>query len=42
MLIVEEGGAIVTEVEEAYVETLPGAGAPANSSSVKRFGHWVI
>jgi len=27
--LVEEGGAIVTEVEEAYVETLPGAGAPA-------------
>lgn len=27
--LVEEGGAIVTEVEEAYVQTLPGAGAPA-------------
>jgi Sec-independent protein translocase protein TatA len=27
--LVEEGGAIVTEVEEAYIQTLPGAGAPA-------------
>ena len=28
--LVEEGGAIVTEVEEAYVKTLPGAGVPGD------------